>query len=149
MSRGGDRDTLFSFSGNSGAPRGSNSPEPAGGRRWGTVSESEQQKGQSNQQIYASNQSKLEDQDRALDAISDSLGRTKQIAIEIGKEADEHTQLIDEIDGHVNRVNPMIRNTTKRIDRVATKSSTKGLWLCICLLFIILLVVIGLAFGLP
>lgn len=71
--------------------------------------------------------------------------KTKQIAIAIGTETDEQMALLDDIDSKVDRTNARIRNTTRRVERIQTKSSTKVMWCCILILFIGLIVVTILA----
>lgn len=75
------------------------------------------------------------DQDDSLDAMYEAMKRTKGIAIEIGKEADEHVGLLDEMDTKVARNSARLKNATRQVEDVEIQSSTKCLWVLICLLF--------------
>lgn len=78
----------------------------------------------------------MDDQDRALEALGSTIGRTKEVAIAIGDEADLQNELITDIHDAVGKADTRLRNTTRRVDRVKAKSSTKGMWLCICILLL-------------
>lgn len=80
-----------------------------------------------------------------LDILSDSIGRQKEIALEIGKEADEQNMLLDELDVKVSRTDAGIRNATRRVVKVATSSSTGIMWTVICVLILALVVLSFLA----
>eukprot|EP00027_Filamoeba_sp_ATCC50430_P015370 CAMPEP_0168570010 /NCGR_PEP_ID=MMETSP0413-20121227/16488_1 /TAXON_ID=136452 /ORGANISM="Filamoeba nolandi, Strain NC-AS-23-1" /LENGTH=118 /DNA_ID=CAMNT_0008602595 /DNA_START=101 /DNA_END=454 /DNA_ORIENTATION=- len=114
------------------------SDDSRGGRKWGAPQETDETRGVSNEGLLSLQQKKMQDQDDALDILGQSIARTKEIAITIGKEADEHNQLITEIDSHVDRTNAKVKNTTRRVERVERKARTKGMWATICVLFLIL-----------
>ena len=92
--------------------------------------------GLDDQGLLSLQQRTMDDQDRALEALGATIGRTKEVAIAIGDEADLQNDLIQDISGKVDRTDVRLRNTTRRVDRVQTKSSTKGMWLCICILIL-------------
>jgi hypothetical protein len=71
-----------------------------------------------------------------LDAMYEAMKRTKHIAVEIGKEADEHVGLLDEMDTKVARNTSRIKNATRQVEDVEVQSSTKCLWFLICIIFI-------------
>jgi len=98
-----------------------------------------------NAQIIQVQKRIMNEQDEALDILADSVKRQKEIAIEIGKEADEHNQLLDEMDAKVDGTGARIRNATKKVMKVAEDSNTKGMWICICVLILALIVVAFLA----
>lgn len=74
-----------------------------------------------------------------------SVGRQKEIALEIGKEADEQNRLLEELDDKVDNTSAKVRNATRRVMRVAKAESTKAMWACICILVLGLIVVSFLA----
>eukprot|EP01119_Soliformovum_irregulare_P001220 TRINITY_DN10941_c0_g1_i1.p1 TRINITY_DN10941_c0_g1~~TRINITY_DN10941_c0_g1_i1.p1 ORF type:complete len:151 (-),score=25.96 TRINITY_DN10941_c0_g1_i1:92-484(-) len=109
------------------------------------VVETDYTRDQSTDYLISDQQRLMRDQDDQLDVLGASILRTKEIAIGIGNEADEHLALLDDIDGKVDKVNPRLKNTIRRVDRIEKKSSTKILWLIICFLFLALIVLAGLA----
>jgi hypothetical protein len=78
-----------------------------------------------------------------------TMRRTKDIAVAIGEETEEHIGLLDEIDGKADRNESRLKNVTRQVEDVEIQSSTKCLWLVICILFLGLIVTIILAFQLP
>lgn len=58
---------------------------------------------------------------------------------------DEHTKLLDDINAKVDKTNAKVRNTTRRVERVEKKSSTKVMWLIICILLLGLIAVVFLS----
>jgi hypothetical protein len=53
--------------------------------------------------------------------------------------SDEHSRLIDDIDGRVGKTTAKINNTTKRVTKISEKSSSVALWVIIVILFLSLL----------
>jgi len=88
----------------------------------------------------------LVDQDVVLDDIDNALDRIARVGQDIGQETDQSTQIIDEIGSKTDRMDTRIQLTTKRVDKVRIESSTKGMWLVICLLIVGLVVLMIIAF---
>src|SRR5690606_23365237 len=59
--------------------------------------------------------------------------------------SDEHLALLEDIDGKVDRTNAKVRNTTRRVDRIERKSSSKIMWMVICILVLCLILITFLA----
>ena len=78
-------------------------------------------------------------EDESLDILSRTIKNLKGIAYGISDEADKHNQIINEIGDNVDKENHKIVDATKRVKKIKTKSSTKGLWLIICVLFLVLI----------
>lgn len=71
---------------------------------------------------------------------------TKEIAVEIGVEAEESIGLLDKIDDQTGRVQAKIRNATRQTEDVKVQSSTKCLWFFIILQIIGLVITVIFAF---
>eukprot|EP01127_Copromyxa_protea_P011553 TRINITY_DN290_c0_g1_i2.p1 TRINITY_DN290_c0_g1~~TRINITY_DN290_c0_g1_i2.p1 ORF type:complete len:124 (+),score=30.33 TRINITY_DN290_c0_g1_i2:19-390(+) len=108
-------------------------------------SEDEDTRGMSAQQIYDMRQQKLDEQDNDLDQILASVRRQKEVGIAIGAETDDQLKLLGRLDGSVEREDARIKTTTDRVDKLMVESSTKCLWITICLLIVILVIVVALA----
>ncbi|KAK5577395.1 hypothetical protein RB653_002336 [Dictyostelium firmibasis] len=99
----------------------------------------------SNQDIFEKQRRDMEEQDKMLDSLSGSITRVKDIAITIDKTAQQQTEMLDELDVHVDSTSARMRNTTKNLITLTKQSKTTGYWSVICFLLLVLLVVIILA----
>ena len=93
-------------------------------------------KGLDNQGLFSQQSQIVRQQDDQLDALSETIGRHKQIALAIDDEVTEQDALLQGLDAHVDRTGAKLRNTTRRVQRTTRKASTKCLWLIICVLFL-------------
>ncbi|KAG5982962.1 hypothetical protein E4U55_001014 [Claviceps digitariae] len=57
----------------------------------------------SNQQLQQYHAQIMEDQDEQLDRLGESIGRQREISMQIGDELDNHVTLLDEMDAVVDR----------------------------------------------
>ncbi|KAN0015314.1 hypothetical protein ACTFIU_008041 [Dictyostelium citrinum] len=114
-------------------------------RKWGNNSNNKNYDTLSNQDIFEKQKRDMEDQDKMLDALSGSISRVKDTAITINKTAQEQTDMLDELDVHVDSTSARMRNTTKNLITLTQQSKTTGYWSVICFLLLVLLVVIILA----
>ena len=87
----------------------------------------------------------MKEQDELLDELSKSISCQKKIALSIGNEIEAQDELLDDLHKAVDNTDLRIKKSTKNIGRLLEKKSTKGLWMIICILFVILIVVIVLA----
>ncbi|EGC35709.1 hypothetical protein DICPUDRAFT_97819 [Dictyostelium purpureum] len=99
----------------------------------------------SNQDILEQQRKQMDDQDKMLDALSGSVGRVKEIAITIDKTAQEHCEILDELDVQVDSTSARLRNTTKSLIHLTQEAKTTGYWGVICFLILVLIIVIVLA----
>jgi len=83
----------------------------------------------------------LADQDEALDRLGESIGRQRELSIQIGDELDEHVQMLDEADGHVDRQATTLNKARKNLGAVARKAKD-NMQLTIILILIIILVLL-------
>lgn len=124
-------------------------------RNWGPPSgsinnddlETDETKGMTNQQIFAYREQKLKEQDGDLDELYESVIRQKTVATQIGDETESQLHLIKRLDGSVERETGRIKTTTTKVEEVEAESSTKCLWITICILALIFIAVLLVAFN--
>jgi len=115
--------------------------------QWGVTPavETDRTRKLSNRQVLELQQKQMDEQDGLLDVFSQTLDRTKEIALDIGDEVDEQNKLLDDMDKDVTQVNQRLRSATKRIKDVTKKSGSCFLWLIIVFLFLVFLAVLALS----
>jgi syntaxin 8 len=73
-----------------------------------------------NQQIHAYHSQVIAEQDEALDRLGESIGRQRELSIQIGDELDEHVQMLDDVDRHVDRHQTRLDKARKNLGTVAS-----------------------------
>ncbi|MDP2437158.1 MAG: SNARE domain-containing protein [archaeon] len=106
-------------------------------RFWG-ASETEETQNLANQDLVHHQRTKMiSGHDGHLSNLSESLDRTKEVAIAISDELDVHEQLLGDIDLKVVRTTAQVQGTTEKVMTFAQKASTMGLMITILVLAII------------
>uniref|UniRef100_A0A3Q2NU71 Syntaxin-8 n=1 Tax=Fundulus heteroclitus TaxID=8078 RepID=A0A3Q2NU71_FUNHE len=105
------------------------------------VDETEETRGLSFGEIKQQQQRIIEAQDAGLDALAAVISRQKIMGQEIGNELDEHNEIIDDLAHLVDKTDGRIRNETRRVKLVETKSASCGMLVVIVLLLIAIVVV--------
>ncbi|XP_036426498.1 syntaxin-8 [Colossoma macropomum] len=105
------------------------------------VNESEETRGLTFGEIKQQQQHIIEAQDAGLDALAAVISRQKRMGEEIGNELDEQNEIIDDITQLVDKTDSRIRNETRRVKLVETKSASCGMLVVIVLLLIAIIVV--------
>lgn len=95
-----------------------------------------------NQQIHAYHTRVLAEQDEALDRLGESIGRQRELSIQIGDELDEHVQMLDEVDRNVDRHQTRLNKARKHLGTVARKAKDNMQMTIILILIIILVLLI-------
>ena len=96
-----------------------------------------------NQQIHEYHKNILRDQDEQLDRLGESIGRQRDLSIQIGDELDEHVQMLDDVEVHVDRHQTRLDGARKRLGTVARKAKdNKQLTIIIILIIILVLLII-------
>jgi syntaxin 8 len=95
-----------------------------------------------NQQIHAYHSQVMAEQDEALDRLGESIGRQRELSIQIGDELDEHVQMLDEVDRHVDRHQTTLDKARKNLGYVARKAKDNVQMTIILVLIIILVLLI-------
>ncbi|XP_053493484.1 syntaxin-8 isoform X2 [Ictalurus punctatus] len=142
-----EKQLFSSFSRDPSAPEPSRSTLLTGGfgaepaqNPW-LVDESEETKGLTFREIKEQQQRIIQAQDEGLDVLADVISRQKRMGQEIGNELDEHNEIIDDITQLVDTTDSRIRNETRRVQLVETKSASCGMMVVIVLLLIAIVVV--------
>ncbi|KAJ5874039.1 uncharacterized protein N7529_002469 [Penicillium soppii] len=100
------------------------------------------QSGMDNQQIYDHHAQTMRDQDDQLDRLGESIGRQHQLSIQIGDELDGHVQLLDGMEGDVERHQTRLDGARRRIDRIRRKAGENWSMMTIIGLIIVLVILI-------
>ncbi|KAL8776680.1 MAG: hypothetical protein Q9194_003001 [Teloschistes cf. exilis] len=95
-----------------------------------------------NQQIHAYHQNVLRDQDEQLDRLGESIGRQRDLSIQIGDELDEHVQMLDEVEVHVDRNQTKLTGARKSLGNFARKARDNKQLTIILVLVLILITLI-------
>ena len=98
--------------------------------------------GMSEAQILQQQDAIMRQQDDVLGDISRGVGNLKQHAENIGQETDMHVRLLDEMEGDVGDAQDGLQNETERATRVRKSSNNCKLYLCIILLFVVLIILL-------
>ncbi|KAJ5812857.1 hypothetical protein N7447_009880 [Penicillium robsamsonii] len=96
-----------------------------------------------NQQIYDHHAQTMREQDDQLDRLGESIGRQHQLSIQIGDELDGHVQLLDGMDGDVERHQTRLDGARRRIDRIRRKAGDNWSMMTIIGLIIVLVILIA------
>ncbi|KFY40428.1 hypothetical protein V494_03506 [Pseudogymnoascus sp. VKM F-4513 (FW-928)] len=95
-----------------------------------------------NQQIHAYHSEVLAAQDEQLDRLGESIGRQRELSIQIGDELDSQVAMLDEVDGLVDRHQSRLDQARKSLGNVARKAKGNMQVTTIIILIIILLLLI-------
>ncbi|XP_029001849.1 syntaxin-8 [Betta splendens] len=105
------------------------------------VNEPEETRGLTFGEIKQQQQRIIEAQDAGLDALSAVISRQKIMGQEIGNELEEQNEIIDDLAHLVDKTDGRIRNETRRVKLVETKSASCGMLVVIVLLLIAIIVI--------
>ncbi|XP_017283214.1 syntaxin-8 [Kryptolebias marmoratus] len=105
------------------------------------INESEETRGMNFGDIKQQQQRIIEAQDAGLDALAAVISRQKIMGQDIGNELDEHNEIIDDLAHLVDKTDDRIRNETRRVKLVETKSASCGMLVVIVLLLIAIVVI--------
>ncbi|PBP25696.1 SNARE domain-containing protein [Diplocarpon rosae] len=95
-----------------------------------------------NQQIHEYHRQVIAEQDEALDRLGESIGRQRELSIQIGDELDEHVQMLDDVDRRVDRHQNSLDKARKNLGSVARKAKDNMQLTIIVILIIILVLLI-------
>jgi syntaxin 8 len=96
-----------------------------------------------NQQIHEYHQNVLRDQDEQLDRLGESIGRQRDLSIQIGNELDDHAMLLDEVDERVDRHQSQLDRAGKRLTTFARKAKENWSLTVIVVLIVTLVLLIA------
>lgn len=98
-----------------------------------------------NQQIHQYHKNVLREQDEQLDRLGDSIGRQRELSIQIGDELDDHIQMLDEVEHHADRQLSTLEGARKRLGTIGRKARENTqltvilILICVLVLLIIIL----------
>ena len=69
------------------------------------------------------------DQDDSLDRLSESIGRQRELSIQIGDELESQGELLEDLDVVVDRSRSRLDGAKRRLDRFSRKAKDNGILL--------------------
>ncbi|XP_072239558.1 syntaxin-8 [Leuresthes tenuis] len=105
------------------------------------INESEETKGLTFGEIKQQQQRIIEAQDAGLDALAAVISRQKIMGQDIGNELEEQNEIIDDLSHLIDKTDGRIRDETRRVRLVETKSASCGMLVVIVLLLIAIIVI--------
>jgi syntaxin 8 len=100
------------------------------------------QSNMTNQQIHAYHAQVLQEQDEHLDRLGESIGRQRDLSIQIGDELEEQIAMLDDVEDHVDRHQGRLDGARDRIGKIARKANDNKQITTIVVLIIILVLLI-------
>ena len=79
-----------------------------------------------NTQVLQLHRRIMDEQDESLDRLSESISRHRELSIQIGDELDSHVQLLDEVDGLVDRHQTRLDGAGRRLKSFAKQAKEHG-----------------------
>ncbi|KAF2189627.1 SNARE complex subunit [Zopfia rhizophila CBS 207.26] len=96
----------------------------------------------SNEQIHTYHSQVLRDQDEQLDRLGESIGRQRELSMQIGDELDGQVLLLDDVEEGVDRHAAQFRTARGRLERVSRKARENWSLTVIVVLIVILVLLI-------
>ncbi|KAF2447571.1 hypothetical protein P171DRAFT_429201 [Karstenula rhodostoma CBS 690.94] len=96
----------------------------------------------SNQQIHEYHSRVIDDQDAQLDQLGASIGRQRELSMQIGDELDGQVMLLDDVEEGVDRHAAQFRRARGRLDRFGRKAKENWSLSVIVVLIVILVLLI-------
>lgn len=95
-----------------------------------------------NQQIHEYHRQTIQDQDDQLDQLGASIGRQRELSMQIGDELDGQVMLLDDVEEGVDRHTAQFQRARGRLDRFSRKAKENWSLTVIVVLIIILVLLI-------
>jgi syntaxin 8 len=96
-----------------------------------------------NQQIHEYHSPVIREQDDQLDRLGASIGRQRELSMQIGDELDGQVMLLDEVEEGVDRHQAQFKRARGRLERISRKAKENwGLTVIVVLIVILLLLII-------
>ncbi|EFQ32986.1 SNARE domain-containing protein [Colletotrichum graminicola M1.001] len=148
---GNNKTVRFTDSPGSGAPAAAEDPAAAalfGEGRYrddpaDTAGYRDQAEGLDNQQLHAYHSQIMRDQDDHLDRLGESIGRQRELSMQIGDELDSHVAMLDEVDEVVDRHQGRLDRARRSLGKVARDAGESKQMITIVVLIIILVLLIA------
>lgn len=96
-----------------------------------------------NQQIHAYHKQVLRDQDDQLDQLGLSVGRQRDLSIQMGNELDDQAVLLEEVDQGVDRHQGTLDRAKSRLGKINRQAKDNWSWVTIgCLILVLVLLIV-------
>ncbi|KPI38244.1 uncharacterized protein AB675_1020 [Cyphellophora attinorum] len=95
-----------------------------------------------NTQIHSCHQQVLQEQDDQLDTLSESIGRQRHLAMQVGDELEGQVALLDQVDRGVDRHQGRLDGARKRLKGVSSKAKENWGMTTIVVLIVVLVLLI-------
>ncbi|KAJ4125581.1 hypothetical protein NW768_009202 [Fusarium equiseti] len=99
--------------------------------------------GMNNQQLHQYHAQILEQQDEQLDRLGESIGRQRELSMQIGDELDSHVAMLDEVEAVTDRHQSRLDRASRMLGKVARGASENKQMTTIVVLIIILVLLIA------
>lgn len=96
-----------------------------------------------NQQVHAYHSSILTEQDEQLDRLGESIGRQRELSMQIGDELDSHVEMLDEMESATDRHQSRLDRAGRALGKVAKGAGENKQITTIVVLIIILVLLIA------
>jgi syntaxin 8 len=96
-----------------------------------------------NQQIHQYHAQILEQQDEQLDRLGESIGRQRELSMQIGDELDSHVAMLDEVEAVTDRHQSRLDRASRMLGKVARGAGENKQMTTIVVLIIILVLLIA------
>lgn len=96
-----------------------------------------------NQQLHEYHSQILNNQDEQLDRLGESIGRQRELSMQIGDELDSHVAMLDEVDAVTDRHQSRLDRAKNTLGRVARGAGENKQMTAIVVLIIILVLLIA------
>ena len=85
----------------------------------------------------------LAEQDEQLDRLGVSIGRQRDLSIQIGDELDEQVEMLGEVDGHMDRTQGRLDGARRSLETVSRKAKENwGVTTIVILVVVLVLLII-------
>jgi syntaxin 8 len=96
-----------------------------------------------NTQIHAYHNRILEEQDEQLDRLGETIGRQRELSMQIGDELDNQVAMLDQVDETTDRHQGRLDRARRQLGRIARSGSDSKQMMTIVILIIILVLLIA------
>lgn len=95
-----------------------------------------------NEQIHAYHSNVLREQDAQLDTLGQSIGRQRELSMQIGDELDEQAVMLGDVEEGVDRHTGQLSRARTRVDKISRKARENWSMTVIIVLIVILVLLI-------
>lgn len=96
-----------------------------------------------NQQLHQYHSRVLDEQDEQLDRIGESIGRQRELSMQIGDELDSHVAMLDDVEAVTDRHQSRLDRASRALSKVARSAAENKQMTAIFVLIIILVLLIA------